>query len=115
MKSTPHSPNPEGFTEVLHDEATHRFYIPLGAGQEAHLLYERRDNILDFYHTAVPSEVRERGLAERIVEAGFRYAQQNGLKVIPSCSYVSQAFLRRRKEFLPLVAGGVKRKNDGDR
>ena len=52
----------------------------------------------------LPAEHRNQGWAEKVVEAGFRYAQENDFKVIPSCSYVSHAFLRKRKEFLPWVA-----------
>ncbi len=91
--------------EVLHDESGHRFYVTLEGGQEAILRYRRQGDSLDFYHTYVPPSVREKGLAERVVEYGFRYAQAQGLKVIPSCPYVSATFLRRRKEFLPLVSG----------
>ena len=89
--------------EVLHDEAGHRFYIPLEGGGEALLQYRRQADTLDFYHTYVPEESREKGLAEKVVEAGFRYAQEHRLKVIPTCPYVSAAFLRKHKEFLPLV------------
>lgn len=104
-------------TEVLHDQGGHRFYIPLesrhapegvsGAAStsgihEALLLYRRQGETLDFYQTYVPEEHRNKGLAEKVVEAGFRYAQEQKLKVIPTCSYVS-AFLHKRKEFLPLV------------
>ena len=89
--------------EVLHDEKGGRFYIPLPEGGEAVLSYRRQGKTLDFYSTYVPPELRTKGLAEKVVEAGFRYAQANGYKVIPSCSYVSRAFLRKRKEFLPLT------------
>ena len=40
---------------------------------------------------------------EKIVEAGFEYARAWGLKVIPTCPYVSHYFLKKRKEFLALV------------
>ena len=90
--------------DVLHDETNHRFYIPLEGGQEVDLFYRRVGNALDFYHTSVPPTVRKRGLAEQVVEAGFRYAEANHFKVIPSCSYVSDRFLKKRAEFLPLVS-----------
>ncbi len=67
------------------------------------LRYRRQGNTLDFYHTYVPPKVRERGLAEKIVETGFRYAKEHGFKVIPTCSYVSGVFLPRHPEFLPLI------------
>ncbi|MBI3615454.1 MAG: N-acetyltransferase [Candidatus Omnitrophica bacterium] len=90
-------------THVLHDEVGHRFYLPLENGGEALLQYRQEGNVLDFYHTYVPEEARTKGLAEMVVEAGFRYAQEHHLKVIPTCPYVSAAFLRKRKEFLPFV------------
>ena len=90
--------------EVQHDEKEGRFYLPLPEGGEAVLSYSRDGNTLDFYSTYVPPNVRSKGLAEQVVEAGFLYAQANGYKVIPSCSYVSRAFLRKRKEFLPLIS-----------
>lgn len=89
--------------EVQHDAAKHKFYITLPDGQEALLQYHEERGVIDLYHTYVPPQVRERGLAEKVVEAGFRYAEKQNLKVIPSCSYVSSVFLKKRKEFLPLV------------
>jgi len=89
--------------KVLHDEQGGRFYLPLPEGGEAVLSYRREGKTLDFYSTYVPPDARSKGVAEQVVEAGFLYAQANGYKVIPSCSYVSTTFLRKRKEFLPLV------------
>ena len=89
--------------EVLHDEAGHRFYISLPSGHEALLLYRREGSSLEFYHTYVPEQSRGKGLAEKVVEAGFRYAKEKGYKVIPTCSYVAAFVSRRGKEFLPLV------------
>ena len=89
--------------EVLHDEKEQKFYIPLSNGEEAVLAYKKQGTTLNFTHTFVPPDTRHKGLAEQIVEAGFRYAQKQGFKVIPSCPYVSHAFLRKRPEFLPLV------------
>ena len=89
--------------EVLHDEAARRFTIPLKEGLQAFVEYKRVGRAIDLCHTYVSPETRERGLAEKVVEAAFQYAQKNNLKVIPSCSYVSGRFLEKRKEFLPLV------------
>jgi predicted GNAT family acetyltransferase len=88
--------------EVQHDEKGGRFFISLPEGGEAVLSYSREGDLLDFYSTYVPPALRNKGLAEAVVEAGFLYAKTNGLKVTPSCSYVA-SFVRRRKEFLPLV------------
>lgn len=92
-------------TKAQHDEASHRFYIPLETGEEAILEYRREKETLDFYHTYVPEESRGRGLAQKLVTAGFLYAKEHHLRVIPTCPYISQTFLRRHKQFLPFVKG----------
>lgn len=89
--------------EVRHNETGHRFYVPLESGHEALLLYRRQGKTLDFYHTYVPEAYRNEGLAEKVVEAGFRYAEVNGLRVVPTCSYISVAFLHKHPEYLSLV------------
>lgn len=88
--------------EVIHDERGSRFVIDLG-GEKAVLSYNRTGGALDFYSTYVPENARHRGIAEKLVETGFRYAKEEGLKVIPTCSYVA-SLVRRRTEFQALVA-----------
>ncbi len=103
---------------VQHDPARQRFYAVLPDQSEAELCYrhpalngarvrpsgQQEGAVLDFYHTGVPEAFRTEGVAEQIVLAGFRYAEQQGYHVIPSCPYVSRGFLKRHPEFQPLVA-----------
>lgn len=91
---------------VRHDEKSHRFVIDID-GQEAVLAYSQEGNTLDFYRTFVPESLRGRGLAEKVVRAAFEYAKEKGLRVLPSCPYVSGAFLKRHEEFRPLVVERV--------
>ena len=88
---------------VLHDPAGRRFYVPLPNGAQALLSYDQSGEALDFNHTWVPPEFRNQGLAERVVEAGFRWAQEQNLKVLPTCPYVA-LFLRRHPDFQPLIS-----------
>ncbi len=88
---------------VQHDPARQRFYAVLPDQSEAELCYRQEESVLDFYHTGVPEAFRTEGVAEQIVLAGFRYAEQQGYRVIPSCPYVSRGFLKRHKEFEKLV------------
>lgn len=90
---------------VQHDPAQQRFYAVLLDRSEAELCYRQEGTVLDFYHTGVPEAFRTEGVAEQIVLAGFRYAEQQGYRVIPSCPYVSRGFLKRHREFEKLVAG----------
>lgn len=87
---------------VQHDKTASRFYITL-EGQEARLLYRRSGNDIDLYHTYVPEVFRGRGLAEQLCRAAFEYAKTERLTVIPTCPYISAAYLRRHPEYMPLT------------
>jgi predicted GNAT family acetyltransferase len=89
---------------VEHDQAGHRFFITL-QGEEARLMYRLSGKEMDLYHTFVPETLRGRGLAEKLCEAAFEYAKAHSLSVIPSCSYVSGAYLERHPELRPLIRG----------
>lgn len=54
-------------------------------------------NRVVFTHTGVPSAYRGQGLAARLVEAGLGWAQEQGLKVVPACSYVAVYIERHPK------------------
>ena len=56
-----------------------------------------------FTHTGVPPTYRGQGLAAQLVEAGLQWAQSQGLKVVPACSYV-QLHLQRHPKWQHLVA-----------
>lgn len=88
--------------EVRHEAARRRFVLTVEE-QEAYVAYKQDGSTLDFNHTFVPPSLRGRGLAERVVRAGFEYAKQHGLTVRPSCPYVSGAFLRRHPEWRSVV------------
>ena len=51
-----------------------------------------------FTHTEVPPAFRGRGIAEKLVLAGFRTARDRKLKIVPLCSYVA-VVLQRHPEF----------------
>ena len=54
-------------------------------------------------HTEVPPQLEGRGFASMLVRAAFDYARENGLDVLPVCSFVS-AWARRHPEVEPLLA-----------
>lgn len=90
---------------IEHEEAARRFCVKL-SGYEACLMYRRTGNEMDLYHTYVPEVFRGRGIAERLCRAAFEYAKQAQLAVVPSCSYISGAYLKRHPEYEPLVKRG---------
>ena len=91
--------------EVIHDKAGSRFCVKL-QGYEACLMYRLSGKELDLYHTYVPEVFRGRGIAEQLCKTGFEYAKANGLTVTPSCSYISDAYLKRHPEYQPLAKRG---------
>ena len=93
-----------GEATVEHERTKSRFVIRW-KDHEAFLSYHQEGTALDLQHTFVPDTFRGRGLAERLCQAAFEYAKANHLTVIPSCSYVSGAYLKRHPEYAPLVRG----------
>ena len=91
--------------DVLHDKPGNRFCVKL-QGYEACLMYRLTGTELDLYHTYVPEVFRGRGMAERLCKAAFEYAKANGLTVTPSCSYISDTYLKRHKEYEALTTRG---------
>lgn len=90
---------------VQHDAAQHRFRAAL-EGYEATLMYRLSGDTIDFYHTYVPEAFRGKGMAEKLCKAAFEHAKANRLIVVPSCSYISGAYLKRHPEYEPLTKRG---------
>lgn len=88
--------------EVIHDIEKQKFYVVIDE-LESHLEYVRMNNILNLNHTYVPNALRGRGIAGKIVKAALTFAEQNNLKIIPSCSYVA-AYIQRHTEYESLLA-----------
>ena len=91
--------------EVIHDAPAQRFCAKL-QGYEACLMYRPLGKELDLYHTYVPEVFRGRGIAEKLCKAAFEYAKAQGLSVLPSCTYVSDAYLKRHPEYEALTRRG---------
>jgi predicted GNAT family acetyltransferase len=88
--------------DIRHDLEGHKFYFEHD-GLTALLSYSILENgTLDYKHTFVPEELRGGGLAGDLVLAACQYAQAEGKKIIPSCSFVDK-WLKRHKEFADLV------------
>ena len=92
----------ENTPTVQHDPENQRFFTPLEESKDAFLDYEREKNgmhtILDFKATFVPPTQRNRGLATQIVTQAFRYAEEKGYRVKPTCPFVD-ALMKQKPEF----------------
>jgi len=87
--------------EVIHDIEKQKFFVVID-GLESHLEYVKVENVLNLNHTYVPGELRGKGIAGKIVKAALTYAEENNLKIIPSCSYVAD-YVQQYKEYQPLL------------
>ncbi len=88
--------------DVRHDEVRHTFVLNVDGGQ-AVLHYEPVDAAtVDFQSTYVPMALRGRGLGGRLVVHALEWAQARGLRVIPSCWFVSDV-VALHPEYRPLI------------
>lgn len=53
-------------------------------------------------HVGVHPDLRGQGVAGRIVQTGLEHAKENGLRVVPMCSYAA-AYIRRHPEYAELT------------
>jgi predicted GNAT family acetyltransferase len=89
---------------IAHDSSGRRFTTSR-EGHEAFVEYEREGEDLVITHTVVPPEIGGRGIAGELVKAALQYARDEGLKVLPRCSY-AEAYMRRHAEYNDLLASG---------
>lgn len=68
----------------------------------AHLDYLLTGDIVEMYHTEVPSDYQGQGVAAKLATAALDWARANKYKVLPTCSYVD-SFIRKHKEYQDLL------------
>ena len=96
-------PSDSGSNERFeHDAAAHRFTLSFGAAVAVLDYREHDSRTLEYYHTFVPPAMRGRGVASQLVTHALRYAQAQGVSVIPTCPFVS-AFIRRHPEYAAVL------------
>jgi len=65
--------------------------------------YRMHGDTMMLVHTEVPRQLEGHGIASALVKASFAHAKENGLDVLPVCSYV-RAWVQRHPEVAPLLA-----------
>ncbi len=75
--------------EIQHDTEQQKFTATVDGG-EAYLVYaEAGPGKLDYRSTWVPTAARGQGVAVELVEKALDWAREEGLSVVPSCSFVA--------------------------
>jgi predicted GNAT family acetyltransferase len=87
---------------VTHRPDTHCFEAFVD-GQRCVADYRRSGNTILMTHTVVPPALEGRGIAAALVHAALSWAQAEGLKVDPVCSYV-RVYMKRHPEWQSLHA-----------
>jgi uncharacterized protein len=81
--------------DIRHDAANTRFVIDVD-GHQGVVDYDLQGRNMRVLSTRVPPAIGNRGIAAALTEAALRYADKEGLTVVPVCSY-TVAYLKRRK------------------
>lgn len=74
---------------VEHDREGGRFVTRV-EGAEAYVVYREADGVVDFVSTFTPPQLRGRGIARAVVDAGLAWARAQGKEVRGSCWYVDK-------------------------
>ncbi|TAJ24240.1 MAG: N-acetyltransferase [Reyranella sp.] len=83
--------------DVTHNADRHQYELPTDHGI-AVAVYRQQGDSRIFVHTEVPPEDEGKGIGAKVVRAALEDTRRQGLKIVPSCSFVV-AFVRRHPEF----------------
>lgn len=74
-------------------------------GHTAFLEYYMEGNKIYLTHTEAPQALRGTGAASELVKKTLQYAKDNGLTVVPSCSYVAH-YINNHPEWAGVLSEG---------
>eukprot|EP01117_Protostelium_nocturnum_P016747 TRINITY_DN669_c0_g1_i1.p1 TRINITY_DN669_c0_g1~~TRINITY_DN669_c0_g1_i1.p1 ORF type:complete len:145 (+),score=49.54 TRINITY_DN669_c0_g1_i1:135-569(+) len=82
-----------------HNKEKNRFELT-HEKEVAYLEYvEKGNKTIDLVKTFTPASLRGKGTAAILAKDALEYAVQNDLKVIPSCSYIRDSFLKNNPQY----------------
>ena len=88
-------------SDVLHQPDQNRFAVAM-EGEDAELVYRRREGRITFIHTGVPEAARGQNIGTALVLAGLTFARENELVVVPVCPFV-KAYMEAHPETQDLL------------
>ena len=97
--------------EVANNTATHRFEVTIG-DDVAFAEYRLGEGEITLPHTIVPEAFKGRGVGGLLAKAALGYARDQGLKVIPTCSFMA-GYIAKHPEWLDIVRDDYKARLGG--
>ena len=91
--------------EVTDNRERDQFEMRVG-GALARIVYRRENGRIALVHTEVPDELSGQGVGSRLVRGALDRIRAEGLRIIPSCSFVA-AYMARHPEEQDLLAESV--------
>jgi hypothetical protein len=88
--------------EIIDDKEQTRYEAHLGDETVAIADYVKQPGIVSFTHTETFAGHKGQGIAGKIVDRALRDAADEGLEVMPFCSFVAD-YIGEHREFLDLV------------
>jgi uncharacterized protein len=92
-------------TDVVNNRERGRFEVALPDGSVAFADYRLIDGKIMFPHTVIPRAHEGKGIASALARASFAWAREEGLAVIPQCSFYV-TYMRRHPETHDLIDPG---------
>jgi predicted GNAT family acetyltransferase len=87
---------------ITHDQDSRRFTV-VEDGLIAELNYRMAGSQMVITHIGVPRALEGRGIGSALAKAGLDYARQQGMGVVPLCSF-ARRYIERTPEYQPLVS-----------
>jgi uncharacterized protein len=88
--------------EIVDDKEQSRYEALRGGETVAIADYVKSPDSVSFTHTETFAGHKGQGVAGKLIDRALRDAREEGLEVMPFCSYVSD-YIGRNPEFLDLV------------
>jgi len=94
--------------QVTDNTEAHRFEVNL-EGDVAFAEYSLVDHGMILPHTLVPEAFEGKGVASALAKTALGYARERGLKVIPTCPFMS-GYIQKHPEWHDIVHDSFKAK-----
>lgn len=91
---------------IKHDEHKKKgaFFIEENGERLAEMLYfHSNPGEIKIYHTEVSPKLAGKGVGRDLVSAGVKFARENDLKIVPTCSY-AKSVIEKTQDFQDVLA-----------